>query len=190
MGQRGRRTGPKGSQTAAGSKAGRNDGGGNPPGSRSASNRSKASGRTKSRNTGSRTSGRRSKGRSKGHSKSSSKSTSDSGLTLSAPAKKVMHDENFHHEEKRYGVLFFDSPAEARQNWSKVTVALESVDQLNIVLRSEPQPGAGTTDLYPDDLPIEAEQAQERESIKIFSGAAWTLIHERRREDGWYDAPR
>jgi hypothetical protein len=26
--------------------------------------------------------------------------------------------------------------------------------------------------------------------VKVFAGNAWTIIHERRKADGWYDEPR
>ncbi len=75
---------------------------------------------------------------------------------------------------KKYGVLFFDTLQSARSDLAKLKESAANFDQLNIVIKAEPTV---------DD--------QDLLSIgKVFSGAAWTLIHERRVQDGWYEQPR
>lgn len=75
---------------------------------------------------------------------------------------------------KRYAVVFYDTVMQARQDKEALTVKAKDVDQLNIVIRAE-------SDMEDPELtPIG----------KVFAGAAWTLIHERRVADGWYDKPQ
>jgi hypothetical protein len=74
---------------------------------------------------------------------------------------------------KKYGIQFYETLQSAKADIAKLREAAAQCDQLNIVVRAEP-----TVD-DPELLQIG----------KVFSGAAWTLIHERRRQDGWYDEP-
>lgn len=78
------------------------------------------------------------------------------------------------HTPKRYGVVFFKKIAEAKADLEALLAKAKEVDQLNIVIRAEPEG-------------IDDELAQYG---KVFEGEAWTLIHERRLEDGWYDKPQ
>lgn len=74
---------------------------------------------------------------------------------------------------KRYGVVFYDSLFAAKADLDTLRKKASDVDQLNIVIRAE-------SDM--DD--------QELTKIgKVFAGPAWTLVHERRVEEGWYNNP-
>jgi hypothetical protein len=84
--------------------------------------------------------------------------------------------EPFDHVTRRYGILFYDTLAAAKADMEGLKAKLGEVDQLNIVLRAE----GGM-----DDPELNA-----LENVKIFAGAAWTLIHERRVADGWYERPQ
>jgi hypothetical protein len=72
---------------------------------------------------------------------------------------------------KTYGVIFFANFDQAKLQMDQIVAKKSEVDQLNIVIEAE-----GNMD--DPDLVIHG---------KVFAGAAWTLIHQRRTEDGWYD---
>jgi len=74
----------------------------------------------------------------------------------------------------RYGMVLYETFAQAKSDLAGIRAARAKVDQLNIVIRAEGN--MEDPDLTPHG--------------KVFAGAAWTLIHERRKADGWYDAPR
>jgi hypothetical protein len=74
---------------------------------------------------------------------------------------------------RRYGVIFYDNHAQAREDAANLLEKSKEVDQLNIVIRAE-----GTMD-DPELLKYG----------KIFAGEAWHLIHRRRVEEKWYDEP-
>jgi len=75
---------------------------------------------------------------------------------------------------RRYGVVFYDNHALAREDAANLLEKSKEVDQLNIVIRAE-----GTMD-DPELLKYG----------KIFAGEAWHLIHRRRVDDDkWYDEP-
>ncbi len=75
---------------------------------------------------------------------------------------------------KRYGVVFYDNHAQAREDIANLQVKSKEVDQLNIVIRAE-----GTMD-DPELLKFG----------KVFAGEAWHLIHQRRMiDDKWYNEP-
>ncbi len=82
----------------------------------------------------------------------------------------------FKHVERTYGVAFFDTFAAARAERAALAEQCKGVDQLNIIIRAE-----GDMD-DPELLSLG--------NVKVFAGNAWTIVHERRKEDGWYDAPR
>jgi hypothetical protein len=82
----------------------------------------------------------------------------------------------FVHVEKRYAVAIFDTLQAAKADLENLMAKAAEVDQLNIVIRAE----SNMDD--PDLITLP--------NVKVFAGAAWTLIHERRISDGWYDAPR
>jgi hypothetical protein len=81
---------------------------------------------------------------------------------------------------KRYGVIFFESFPAAKAARDAIAQEAAQVDQLNIVIKAE-----GNMD-DPEILDIVPRPG----ALKIFAGAAWTLIHERRVQDGWYQEPR
>jgi hypothetical protein len=74
---------------------------------------------------------------------------------------------------RRYGVIFYDNHAQAREDAATLLEKSKEVDQLNIVIRAE-----GTMD-DPELLKYG----------KIFAGEAWHLIHRRRVDEKWYDEP-
>lgn len=102
-------------------------------------------------------------------SKSSFQSAIQPKRTLSRPAKQpaVTPPSN----QKKYGVIFFDTISQAKSDFDNLKQLATTCDQLNIVVKAE-----GSMD------------DPELTSIgKLFCGAAWTLIHERRRDAGWYE---
>jgi hypothetical protein len=74
---------------------------------------------------------------------------------------------------RRYGVVFFDTLAAAKADLASLQDMARGVDQLNIVIRAEASM---------DDLELSAVG-------KVFAGAAWALIHDRRVTEGWYNEP-
>lgn len=82
----------------------------------------------------------------------------------------------FRHVTRRYGVAIYDTFAAAKADKDTIASKAKEVDQFNIVIRAE-----GNMD-DPDLLALGP--------VKIFAGSAWTLIHERRIQDGWYESPR
>lgn len=99
-------------------------------------------------------------------------------LRLGSPGKgKLSQDEApFRHVTRRYGVAIYESFAAAKADKETIATKAKEVDQFNIVIRAE-----GNM----DDAELLALGP-----VKIFAGSAWTLIHERRIQDGWYDTPR
>jgi len=81
----------------------------------------------------------------------------------------------FRHITQRYGVAIYDTLAAAKADKETIAAKAKEVDQFNLVIRAE-----GNMD-DPELLALGP--------VKIFAGAAWTLIHERRTQDGWYDSP-
>lgn len=77
-----------------------------------------------------------------------------------------------HPKSKQYRVIFFDTVAQAKADLVNLRDLAGQCDQLNIVVRAE-----GTMDDH--DLNTVG---------RLFCGAAWTLIHERRKAEGWYDS--
>jgi hypothetical protein len=74
----------------------------------------------------------------------------------------------------RYEVAFFDTLIQAKSDFPRLKTLAANCDHLNIVVRAE----ANMDD--PDLTSIG----------KLFCGAAWALIHDRRKADGWYDSPQ
>lgn len=75
---------------------------------------------------------------------------------------------------RRYTVAFYENFAQAREDLPRLSALREEFDQVNIVIRAD-----GNMD-DPDLSPVG----------KVFAGEAWTLIHKRRVDDGWYNEPR
>lgn len=75
---------------------------------------------------------------------------------------------------RTYQVVFYDTHAQAREDAPKLAELKAACDQLNIVIRAE----GGMDD------------PQLLSYGKIYAGEAWTLIHKRRVDDGWYLEPR
>ncbi|MBP9707999.1 MAG: hypothetical protein KBD78_10160 [Oligoflexales bacterium] len=67
-------------------------------------------------------------------------------------------------------VLFFKNLQEARQNLAQLVQEKSSCEQLNIVIK--------------DEGPINDEELSRLGTV--YAGEAWTLIHQRRMEEGWY----
>ncbi len=74
---------------------------------------------------------------------------------------------------KRYGVVFYDTHQQAKEDSTNLLEKAREVDQLNIVIRAE-----GTMD--------DPELLQYG---KLYAGEAWATIHQRRVDDGWYNEP-
>lgn len=74
-----------------------------------------------------------------------------------------------------FKVLFYDSFKDAKESAGVIKGNCSGCDQLNVVIKAE-----GNMD-DPDLLSIDGK-------VKVFAGEAWTLIHKRRSEDGWYDS--
>lgn len=86
--------------------------------------------------------------------------------------RKQMHQRSGNPEEKTYGVIFFETLQAAKSDLAKLKEIAAQYNQLNIVIRAEASM---------DDPELNAIG-------KVFAGAAWALIHERRKQDGWYDS--
>lgn len=72
---------------------------------------------------------------------------------------------------RSYGILFYDTFEKAESDLDNIKQTSEKFDQLNLIIKAEGER------VHPELSQI----------AKIFTGAAWTLIHERRVEDGWYN---
>lgn len=73
--------------------------------------------------------------------------------------------------DRAYKVAFYDTLAQAKNDIEALRELASQCDQLNIVVRAEaPMDDPDLTNIG-----------------KLFCGAAWALIHERRKGDGWYD---
>ncbi|NRA45016.1 MAG: hypothetical protein HRU09_08690 [Oligoflexales bacterium] len=77
---------------------------------------------------------------------------------------------------KNYSVVFYDTFIAAKSDAQAIKEQCQSCDQLNLVIKAE-----GNMD--------DAELLGIDSKIKVYAGAAWTSIHERRKEEGWYDSP-
>lgn len=77
---------------------------------------------------------------------------------------------------KQYGIVFYDTLPAAKADLETIRSKTSGVDQLNIVIRSEAD--------------MDDPELNDIGPVKVFAGAAWTLIHERRMEDGWYEKPQ
>lgn len=73
---------------------------------------------------------------------------------------------------RTYKVAFFDTISQAKADIENLKTLASSCDQLNIVVRAE----------------AAMDDAELNSVGKLFCGAAWALIHERRKNDGWYDS--
>lgn len=78
---------------------------------------------------------------------------------------------------KVFKVAFYDTFNAAKAQKEEIQNLCASADQINVVIKAE-----GNMD-DPDLLGID-------EKVKIYAGEAWTNIHERRQEEGWYDQPQ
>ena len=74
-------------------------------------------------------------------------------------------------KDRRYAPMFFDTFMAARNQVAEIAEKAKSVDQVNIIIKEE-----GNMD--------DPELIQHG---KVFAGEAWTLVHTRRVEEGWYE---
>lgn len=74
---------------------------------------------------------------------------------------------------RQYKVVFFDTLVQAKSDLENLKQIAAGCDQLNIVVRAE----------------ASMDDAELTAIGKLFCGAAWALIHERRRDAGWYEQP-
>lgn len=84
-----------------------------------------------------------------------------------------MHQRNSGAPTKKYGIVFFETLQAARNDVANLEKLTLQYDQLNIVIRAE----------------LATETPDLNQYGKVFAGAAWALIHERRKQDGWYEEP-
>lgn len=87
--------------------------------------------------------------------------------------KKQMHQRNTTTVTKNYGLIFYETLQAARNDVAQLESLSKQYDQLNIVIRAE----------------VTSDTSDLMQFGKVFTGAAWALIHERRKQDGWYDSP-
>jgi hypothetical protein len=83
-------------------------------------------------------------------------------------------EEVFSHIKKRYAVVFYETFQEAKDDAQNLLEQAKATDQLNIVIHAE----------GPMDDPDLLQYGQ------IYAGEAWTIIHKRRVEEGWYNNPQ
>jgi len=74
---------------------------------------------------------------------------------------------------KSYALEIFNTFDDAKGQLDALGEKAGNIGQLNILIRAE-----GNM----DDIELNGI-----ENVKVFAGAAWTIIHERRLEDGWYN---
>lgn len=74
------------------------------------------------------------------------------------------------HLPTTYDVLFYKTLREAEADEPRIRAKAAAVDQFNVVVEAE-------------DL---TEDYAFSDVAELYCGAAWTLIHRRRVEDGWY----
>jgi hypothetical protein len=96
-----------------------------------------------------------------------------SGLNPLAPSKQEAYAQYRKKDKKSYGIIFFESFNDAKKQKDAIQAASHKFDQLNVVIKAE-------GDMDDQDILVISHK------IKLFAGAAWTLIHERRMNDGWY----
>lgn len=82
----------------------------------------------------------------------------------------------FKHVKRRYGLVIFEKLDQAKADLEGIKAKAQEFDQLNVVIRAE----GGMDD--PDLNAID--------KVKVFAGTAWALIHDRRKEEGWYEESR
>jgi hypothetical protein len=97
-------------------------------------------------------------------------------LRIARPDQKSKPEAPFRHVVKKYDIALYETLAAAKADLDGIRAKAQAVDQLNVVIRAE----GGLDDPELNGL----------EKVKVFAGAAWTLIHERRIADGWYAEPR
>lgn len=74
---------------------------------------------------------------------------------------------------KKYGAVVYETFAAAKSDLEQLAAKKAQFDELNIIVKQE-----GNMD-DPELTPFG----------RIYAGAAWALIHERRVEEKWYDSP-
>ncbi|MEI6833010.1 MAG: hypothetical protein WCL28_03370 [bacterium] len=74
-------------------------------------------------------------------------------------------------DKRQYKLIFFDTLVQAKSDLENLKQIAAGCDQLNIVVRAE----------------ASMDDAELTAIGKLFCGAAWALIHERRRDAGWYE---
>ncbi|MBI2601649.1 MAG: hypothetical protein HYW48_01220 [Deltaproteobacteria bacterium] len=75
--------------------------------------------------------------------------------------------------KKKYHLIFFETFSEAKTSLGKIASLLQECEQVNVVIREE-----GSMD-DKDILGLDPK-------IRLYAGKAWTTIHERRKEEGFY----
>ena len=86
---------------------------------------------------------------------------------------KMKNNETNDFEHKKFGVIFFEDFKQAKLKSDQLKSYSALCKQLNVVIEQE-------GDM--DDVSLLSIST----NIKIYAGEAWTVIHKRRREEGWY----
>ena len=77
--------------------------------------------------------------------------------------------------KNKYNLIFFETFSEAKTSLEKIASLLQECEQVNVVIREE-----GNMDDR-DILELDPK-------IRLYAGKAWTTIHERRKEEGFYNS--
>ena len=93
--------------------------------------------------------------------------------TLSRPPSTAANSVAPQSANRKYIAVYFDTLAQAKSDLSRLREIASQCDQLNIVVRAE----------------ASMDEPELTSIGKLFCGAAWTLIHDRRTADGWYETP-
>ncbi len=115
----------------------------------------------------------RSKDRGRGNSRRRRRPNNKGRSTKNSPAPKDKSPSEHKTILKRFGVVFYDTFNQAKEDGPQLLEKAKEVDQLNIVIKAE-----GSMD--------DPELLQYG---KLYAGAAWAIIHQRRVEEGWYNDP-
>lgn len=79
-------------------------------------------------------------------------------------------------QPQHYSFKLYETFAEARSHAGEIAEACATCDRLNVIIKAE----GDMND--PELIRIDPK-------VKVYAGAAWALIHERRLEERWYESP-
>lgn len=160
------------SGSGSGSSSDSNSSRGSQGGNRShPSDTGRRQGRNQNRNQGRNQNRKDNQGRGRGQNQGRGRGPNQNrGGGRGAPQGKRAFRQQTIHLPTTYDVLFYKSLREAEADQQKIRAKASSVDQMNVVLEAEEI----------------IEEYSFADVAELYCGAAWTLIHRRRVEDGWY----